>query len=184
MGYNMLYCLSRDLYDDLVAVKYHEHCKYDDTNSCLMLDLVPKECKMVSTLSMILAASQRLRLEMNWQNATLIARNWVSTMHPFTSDIMDLDFKHQDTDEGYWEYVYAALGAKKLFISQSYYSNAIKVKGGVPYYCIDDGLSVQEYTITEIAESNQYFKLSAVFPAEPRMFADDNAEFMIPYNII
>lgn len=180
----MLYCLSRDIYDDLMAVKHHEHCKYDDTNSCLMLDLVPEECKMVSTLSMILSATQRLRSERNWQNATLMARNWVSTMHPFTSDIMDLDFKHKDIDEGYWEYIYAALGAKKLFISKSYFSHAIKVNGGVPYYCIDDGLSVKEYTISEIAQSNQYFKLGAVFPAEPRMFADDNAEYMIPYNII
>lgn len=180
----MLYCLSRDIYDDLVAVKHHEHCKYDDTNSCLMLDLVPEECKMVSTLSMILAATQRLRSERNWQNATLMARNWVSTMYPFSSDTMDLDYKYNDVDEGYWEYIYAYLGAKKLFISKSYYSHAIKVNGGVPYYCIDDGLSVQEYTLAEIASSNQYFKLGAVFPAEPRMFAGDNAEYMIPYNII
>lgn len=181
----MLYCLSRDIFDDLVAVKNHEHSKYDGTNAChFVLDNQPKECKLVSTLPMILAAARQLRDRMEWQNASLIARMWVSTMYPFSSDVIDLDFKHQDIDEGYWEYWYASLGAKKLFISKGYFSNAIKVNGGVPRYCIDDGLSVKEYTLSEIEQSNQYFKLSAVFPAEPRMFADDNAEYMIPYNII
>lgn len=180
----MLYCLSKDLYDDLVAVKHHEHCKYDETNSGLMFDLVPKECKLVSTLPMILTAARQLREGIAWQNSTLMARMWISTIYPFSSDVIDLDFKHQDIDEGYWEYWYASIGAKKLYISKPYFSKMIKVNGGVPRYCIDDGLAEKEYTLTEIAESNQHFKLNAVFPAEPRMFADDNVEYMIPYNII
>lgn len=179
----MLYCLSGDLYDDLKALRNHKDCKYDSTNMSNLVGLVPQECKYVSRLSYIMTAAKHL-YNTNAFNACIIARSWISEQYPSQRGSVDLDHKYQDGDSGYWEYVYTSLASKKIFVSKAMYSKKISVRDGVPYYCIDHGLTIEECTLAEIEKSDQYFKFEAVFPANPRMFAEDQVEYMIPYNLI
>ncbi|AZU98079.1 hypothetical protein SEPL_290 [Salmonella phage SE_PL] len=179
----MLYCLTRDVYNDLMAMQMHLSAKYDTTN-CKYLDIIPHNVRLCKTESLIFKAVSKLYNNGDYYNHHLIIRNWCSTIHPFTSDTTDMHFQYPENDIGFWEYTYVALGAKKVFISNTMYSKYISVNGGVPYYRIDDGLSEKEYTLAEIAASNQKFKLDAVFPAEPNMFSETNLEYMIPYSLI
>lgn len=180
----MLYSLSADVYQDLTNMYDNSHCKYDTTNSKLLTDLVPNNVQLCSTISLLTLAAREVYNSGVWQHATLMCRTWTSSIYDFTGNAIDLNFKHRDKDKGFWAYRFASCGSTKLLISSPVFSSYVSVIGGVPYYQIDNGLLKGEYTISEIAKSNQRFMMDAVFPSEPRMFADDRVEYMIPYTLI
>lgn len=179
----MLYCLTRDLYDDIMIMSEHIHSKYDETN-CMFIPFLPEHVRICSTFSLQTYAAKKIYDSMLWQYSTFIVRNWISTLHPFEGLITDLDFKHRETDHGFWEYKFSHCTHDKVYFSKSYFSSEISVVGGVPYYNVDDGLLKKEYTITEIAKSNQKFKMDAVFPPNPNMFSGADVEYIIPYSLI
>lgn len=179
----MLYCLTSDLYNDMEIMFEHSSNKYDSSN-CKFLDFVPSDVRMCRTFTLITEAVRHLRETHQWQGSFLMVRNWISSVYPHEDDTTNLYFKHRDTDEGFWEYRFVALGYQTFRYSSTSFSSNISVIGGVPHYTVDDGLQVGEYTITEIAKSNQYFKMASVFPANPNMFAGTDVEYIIPYSLL
>lgn len=179
----MLYCLTADLYNDMEIMFEHTSNKYDSTN-CKFIDFVPSNVRMCTTFTLVTEAIRHLLKTGNWQDSFLVVRNWISTVHFHQGNTTDMNFQYRDDDEGFWEYRFVALGYESFRYSKSSFSSQISVIGGVPHYTVDDGLQVGEYTITEIAKSNQYFKMAAVFPANPNMFAGTDVEYIIPYSIL
>jgi|AGFS01.1.fsa_nt_gi hypothetical protein len=179
----MLYCLTQDVYSDIMAMQGHLHSKYDTTN-CKFLDILPEHVRLCEINSLIFAAARHIRNANEWQHATMVVRYWCSTNNPFSSDVVDKNFEYKDGEKGFWAYRYAACSSSKLLVSTELFSTYISVIGEVPYYEIDNELSKGEYTIEEIAKSNQKFKMDALFPPNPNMFADLNVDYKIPYSLI
>ena len=180
----MLYCLTSDLYDDAVSLIGHEDFKYDLTSLEQLVDIAPVGVRMCTTLPLVMLAARHLIDNQLWQNSVIVVRNWVSSINYMNENLCtDLEFSHKETDAGWWEYRFIALGSSSMYYGKPIFTHHISVTGGVPRYIVGNGLHVKEYTFAEIAKSNS-IKLGKVFPETPNMYAGNFAEYIIPYSLI